>query len=68
MTTITIPYLGDSSLCPIKALTGMCHDLPADKYAPLFSIIKKVASSHLKIQWLESILSKSPHCYLSHPH
>ena len=41
MATITIPCLGDSPLCPMKALLNMFQDLPADKNSPLFCITKK---------------------------
>ena len=67
MATITIPSLGDSPLCPVKALINMFQDLPADKNSPLFCITKKsalvpltdsVARKHLKQVY--SFLSISP--------
>ena len=67
MATITIPSLGDSPLCPMKALINMFHDLPADKNSPLFCITKKsalvpltdsIARKHLK--QVSSFLSISP--------
>ena len=67
MATITIPSLGDSPLCPMKALTNMFQDLPADKNSPLFCITKKsavvpltdsIARKHLK--QVSSLLSISP--------
>ena len=50
MATITIPDLGNSPLCPIKALLSMFQDLPADKNSPLFNISKNLGSFHLQIQ------------------
>ena len=38
-TTIAIPVLGDSSLCPVKALKQMLHILPGDNNDPLFQVI-----------------------------
>ena len=67
MATITIPSLGESPLCPVKALTNMFQEFPADKNSPLFCIIKKstllpstdsIARKHLK--QVSSILSISP--------
>ena len=40
MATITIPDLGTSPLCPMKALRNMFQAVPADKNSPLFLINK----------------------------
>ena len=56
-TTISIPNLGKSPLCPINALLNMLQKIPAHKNAPLFMLNKKtvvttltdsVARKHLK--------------------
>ena len=56
-TTITIPDLGSSPLCPVKALQRMCKAIPADKNSPLFLLKRptkisvltdSVARKHLK--------------------
>ena len=67
MTTITIPDLGNSPLCPIKALISMFHDLPADKNAPLFSIIKKSGLVTLTESYARMHL-KQVSLFLSHQH
>ena len=36
VTTITIPALGSSPLCPVRALTAMCHLFPATDNDQLF--------------------------------
>ena len=57
VTTISIPTLGDSPLCPIKALEATMQKIPASDNDPLFLIPKtkglvpltdSVARKHLK--------------------
>ena len=40
-TTITIPHLGGSQLCPVTALLSMFEEIPAHKNSPLFMIKRK---------------------------
>ena len=56
-TSITIPYLATSPLCPVTALQNMFSSFPASKNSPLFSLLKRgvqvpltdsVARKHLK--------------------
>ena len=35
-TTISLPVLGASDLCPVAALKAMFHAMPASKNSPLF--------------------------------
>ena len=67
MATITIPDLGFSPLCPLKSLSRLINEFPADKNVPLFLISKKsglvpltdsMARKHLKL--VSSLLSISP--------
>ena len=67
-TTITIPHLGRSILCPITALRNMFAVVPASKNSPLFSICRNgvllpladsAARKHLKA--VSSLLNISPH-------
>ena len=67
MATITIPSLGESPLCPVKALTDMFQELPADKKSPLFCIIKKStllpltdSTARKYLKHISSILAISP--------
>ena len=56
-TTIDIPYLGDSALCPIAALKKMLATYPSHQDSSLFQIPQ--AGSHLsQIRLLETILSR----------
>ena len=65
--TISIPHLGDSMLCPIKALQLMFQKFPADKNSPLFlqdkqgtlvPLTDSIARKHLK--QVSSLLSVEP--------
>ena len=56
-TTITIPFLASSPLCPVTAVQAMFAAIPASKNDPLFSLLKggavvpltdSVARKHLK--------------------
>ena len=65
--TISIPDLGASMLCPIKALQLMCQKFPADKNCPLFlqdkqgilvPLTDSIARKHLK--QVSSLLNIEP--------
>ena len=65
--TISIPALGDSPLCPIAALQKMFHDIPAPSNSPLFlcrhqqklvTLADSAARKHLKM--ISKLLNVSP--------
>ena len=66
--TISIPMLGESPLCPIAVLQQMFAHIPASKNSPLFVLEKNgtnvpladsAARKHLKL--VSSLLQVSPH-------
>ena len=67
-TTINIPVLGVSQLCPVAALKTMFTTIPASKNSPLFALYRQgvlsslpdsTARKHLKS--VSSLLNISPH-------
>ena len=67
-TTISLPILGESNLCPVAALKAMYSILPASKNSPLFVVYRQgvlfpltdsAARKHLKS--ISTMLNISPH-------
>ena len=67
-TTISLPLLGSSDLCPVSALKVMFQTIPASKNSPLFLVCRQgllvpladsVARKHLKS--ISTMLNISPH-------
>ena len=67
-TTISLPLLGSSDLCPVSALKAMFQTIPASKNSPLFLVCRQgllvpladsVAQKHLKS--ISTMLNISPH-------
>ena len=57
-TTVDMPYLGASALCPIAALERMLATHPSHPDSPLFQIPQ---ADPLQIRLLENIFSRCPY-------